>query len=183
MGMPSVIAWYWESSQVEFKCVSSVKSECDSRWMRVMQEIRGSGGGDTRRARPISGAGQPQADLPPPGIKAGALPRLSRSSPSPIPRTRRRPCPATLLTQTLRSAEIQDPFPLSETHFFRYRTLSLYPETEDERALRLEGAFEQRDSQAHAVTGNHVHPRFEPSQPRPQLSPSLRIASQHHPPL
>lgn len=117
-----------------------------------MQEIRGSGGGDTRRARPISGVGQPQADFPPPGIKPGALPRLSRSSPSPIPRTRRRPCPATLLTQTLRSAEIQDPFPLSETHFFRYRTLSLYPETEDERALRLEGAFEQRDIQAQAVT-------------------------------
>ena len=117
-----------------------------------MQEIRGSGGGDTRRARPISGAGQPQADFPPPGIKPGALPRLSRSSPSPIPRTRRRPCPATLLTQTLRSAEIQDPFPPSETHFFRYRTLSLYPETEDERALRLEGAFEQRDIQAQAVT-------------------------------
>ena len=117
-----------------------------------MQEIRGSNGRGGDLSGPIRKDHKPEADFPGAGIKEAALPRLSTRSPSPIPRTRRRPCPATLLTQTLRSAEIQDPFPLSETHFFRYRTLSLYPETEDERALRLEGAFEQRDIQAQAVT-------------------------------
>ena len=135
--------------QVEFERVSSVRSESDC---ASLQEIRGVKREVEARARPIRSHNKPEAEFSGPGIKTEALPRLSRSSPSPIPRTRRRPCPATLLTQTLRSAEIQDPFPLSETHFFRYRTLSLYPETEDERALRLEGAFEQRDIQAQAVT-------------------------------
>ena len=149
-----------------------------------MHEIRGSNVRGGELDGPISSDSRPEADFPGAGIKEAALPRLSTRSPSPIPRTRRPPlpCPATLLTQTLSVAQKSKTLshyriPIS---FDTVHSLST-TKTEDERALRLEGA-----DLSNATTGSHVLPRFEPSHPRrPRSITAHRIASRRniaHPP-
>jgi hypothetical protein len=73
--------------------------------------------------QPMKSHDRPEAEFSALGIKAEALPNFSQQ-PFPDPAYADAALALRLSSPKLRSAEIQDPFPLPETHFFRYRTLS-----------------------------------------------------------